>query len=213
MQYTFELKHGKKSIYIIFGDGKAIGTLSGKILRRFIDNDGVLAISEYNIDDFETEVLRYGRERLFRFLSYRDRSLKEARTFLKELPLSYEFSKQLIDFCLEKKFLNDKRFAEMFVISGRDSQLSRKELRYKLKEKGISPEYIDYALSEYYDASAESENLKEKADYAFRRYRTEDKRKHKQKCLEFLIRKGFSYHSAKQEIDKRFDFDEEYEFD
>ncbi len=213
MIYTFDLKQGKKSIYIISDGYSEIGLLSGKILSRFIDDTGALTITELNQSDFEDEILRYARERLFKFLTYRDRSVMEAKTFLKKLPLSKDYSKQLIDFCLEKKFLNDKRFAEIYVISGKDNGFSKKELMYKLKEKGVSPEFINYAFDEYFDDNAEYENLKEKADYAFRRYKCDDKIKHKQKCLEYLIRKGFSYHSAKKEIDKKFDYGEEYDFD
>jgi regulatory protein len=171
-----------------------------------------MEISEKDEDYLQDELLRYGRERLFKFLTYRDRSVKETRQFLRELPLAPEFVDELISFCLEKKFLNDTRFAEMFVMSAKDSRISKREVIFKLKEKGVKTADIEHAIDEFYHETDEKQNLQELADYAFRRYRTEDRHKHKSKCIEYLIRKGYDYYYVKNEIDKLFGVDnDEYE--
>jgi regulatory protein len=210
--YSFELKSGKKSIFIIRKNGSISGILPRAKLVLFLNFNGEMEISEKDEDYLQDELLRYGRERLFKFLTYRDRSVKETRQFLRELPLAPEFVDELISFCLEKKFLNDTRFAEMFVMSAKDSRISKREVIFKLKEKGVKTADIEHAIDEFYHETDEKQNLQELADYAFRRYRTEDRHKHKSKCIEYLIRKGYDYYYVKNEIDKLFGVDnDEYE--
>ncbi|MBN2828970.1 MAG: RecX family transcriptional regulator [Candidatus Cloacimonetes bacterium] len=213
MNYSFYLKPGKKSIFVIQRDGVSLGTLPRSKLILFLNTEDKLDISDNNEAYLREELLRYGRERLFKFLAYRDRSVKETKQFLKELPLSKEFVDELMGFCLDKGFLNDKRYAEMFVMSARDNRMSKREVRFKLREKGIGNSYVESAISEFYPETDEKQNLRELVDYAFRRYKCEDTRKHKSKCIEYLIRKGYEYYNVKAEIDKVFGSDDnDFEF-
>ncbi|MDP8232427.1 MAG: RecX family transcriptional regulator [Candidatus Zophobacter franzmannii] len=212
-EYSYQLKLNKKSLYVIQQDSKTLGVLPRAKLRMFLNFNDELDIDETNLLSFQEELIRYGRERLFKFLTYRERSLIEVRQFLKALPLASEYAKELVTFCLEKNFQNDKRFTEMFVMSAKDSRVSKREIRHKLKEKGISDQMIESAIGEFYPKLEERNNLKELADYAYRRYRCDDARKHRTKSMEYLIRKGYDYYDAKGEIDKLFTgSDDDFEF-
>ncbi len=96
---------------------------------------------------------------------------------------SFEFSEKIIEQLLNRKYLNDERFAEWYVENRFTKKgISNKRLKMELKKKGISDEIIEKVLGGRND---EEEILKM---IAKKRSKYDD-----EKLIQYLCRQGFDY--------------------
>jgi regulatory protein len=142
-----------------------------------------------------------------RYLSYRPRSIKEIRDYLKKKEVSDSASDSVITKLLEQKFLNDFDFAGSWVRTRvLLKPLSQRVLRLELQQKGIKKEIIDQVLSEQQEVSGSDFEMarlliqKKKSKYVGLS-RDEIYRK----LGGFLGRRGFSYDVIKRSIDEVFE--------
>ena len=138
------------------------------------------------------------------FLSFRPRSEKEIRDYLKK--------KQTDDLTLDKiiknlkinKFLNDEEFVKWWIeqrttIKPKASRV----IRIELQRKGISKELIEGLLEK--DKNGDFKKALVVAEKKFKRYsNTDDKRKTFERLGRFLSSKGFDYDTIKEVIDQLF---------
>jgi len=137
----------------------------------------------------------------FNLLSYRERTIKEMRDRLRKKDFSEEIINPLIDYLLEKDFLNEERFAEMWIRSRKNNHPRGRKLIYKeLKDKGLNRKIINEALNQYLSREKEVDMAVYLRDKWLRRRKDEDISSYKLK--NYLANKGFNYDIIYQITDK-----------
>jgi len=133
--------------------------------------------------------------RALRFIEYRPRSVKEVVVKLRQLKVEKESVAKVVNKLLSQKFLDDRKFAQLWVehrrgSSPRGSFLIGRELHVK----GIDQKIIDDVL----EIKPEDE-LELAIELAQKKMRTTED---PQKILAFLARRGFRYDISKGALEK-----------
>ena len=132
------------------------------------------------------------------FIAYRQRSISEVENKLL-LSFNENVVKNVICNLKEQGILNDLRFAKLWVTSRcLSNQKSTQYIKYELKQKGISDENIEVALSEV-DNDENAYNAGAKKIKALTNLPKEISEK---KLESFLRRKGFNLSTTKSTIKK-----------
>ncbi len=123
-----------------------------------------------------------------RFLSFRDRTEKEAREKLRKKGIDEDTTEQAISWLKREGLLNDDTFARQWV-EGRKEKYGRSRLYRELLEKGVDAETAGEAIAQL---SAEEE-LKVALRVGQRRLASlsEEDPRRKEKLASFLLRRGF----------------------
>jgi regulatory protein len=134
------------------------------------------------------------------FIGYRPRSSQEIRARLERDEWPEEVIERVIERLGRTGWLNDAQFAENWV-AGRSRSKPRgtRLLKQELRQKGIAKEEIEAALP---DEDAEIENAVAALQSKSRRFEGLEERERRQKAIEFLQRRGFSYGTAKAAFEK-----------
>ncbi len=141
------------------------------------------------------------RNKAFHLLSYRERTIKEMRDRLKKKDFSAEVIEKVITYLLEKDYLNEQRFAEMWIRSRINHHPRGRKLIYKeLKDKGVERKIINSALDEYLSREKELEMASYLMNKWLRRRKDEDSSSYKLK--NYLASKGFNYDMIYEITDK-----------
>lgn len=161
---------------------------------------------------FETEVGAL-MERMYRLFARRQRSEKEVREYLKKLAVSRKSKgqeepsavavEQIIERLKKKGLVNDRQFAESWVISRRRSK--RKglwALKAELYQKGVAKEIIEETVSSPSLAIREDDLAGEALEKKARVWKGLGLSEFKKKAVEFLVRRGFDYGVAKDAVVK-----------
>ncbi len=138
-----------------------------------------------------------------RYLSYRPRSKKEVLDYLKKKQkkapgLTDEIISQIMSKLVEYKFIDDAAFVQFWV--EQRTRYKNKPVRvieYELKQKGISKNLIEVSLSEN-KKEVDLESAKKLANKKMDFYRGLDPVKRREKVMNYLLRKGFSYDTIKK---------------
>ena len=113
---------------------------------------------------------------------------------------------QVIDDLEEKKFLDDKAFARLWIgdrISLRPS--GRSFIERELRAKGLKDDVIDAAFGEYEGAFDEYEIASPLARKKIAALKGADDERSKKKVFDFLSRRGFSYNTIWRIIKENYD--------
>ncbi len=147
------------------------------------------------MDDFEKSY-----NRALRFLSFRPRSEKEIKDYLKlktknlELKTQNEIVNSIIKRLKEHKFLDDEEFARWW-IEQRTKIKPRawKVIQYELKQKGIEEETIQSQFTIYNLQFTNEDMAKKLIQKKISRYKDLPKQEAYQKLGRFLASKGFDW--------------------
>ncbi len=153
------------------------------------------------MDQIDKEEFSKARNKAFKLLSYRERTIKEIEDRLRKKDFSEEVIKAVVDFLLENDYLNEERFAEMWIRSRKNHHPRGRKLIYKeLKNKGVNQRIINNALNQYLSSQEELEMAQYLMDKWLRRRTEEDSSSYKLK--NYLANKGFHYDLIYQVTDK-----------
>lgn len=132
--------------------------------------------------------------RALNWVTLRPRSEKELRMYMKRLirtkstessQISEEDALPVIDYCLQKKYVDDLRFADWWVARRATSKKSTSVIKSELYMRGIAREHIEVVLSE----SDDSEALKT----LMIKLRAKPKYQDRQRLFRYVLSKGYSY--------------------
>ena len=160
---------------------------------------------------FEGEVGKL-MERMYNLFSVRQRSEKEVRDYLKRLSFKRkikgdeEFSEvvieQLIEKLKQKELLNDAQFAQAWMESRRKSkEKGVNAIKSELYQKRIDREIIQEIL-ENTKPEDEEKLAKEALEKKAKAWKNLPELEFKKKALEFLVRRGFEYSTAKDVVNE-----------
>lgn len=154
------------------------------------------------IDDvLSTEEAQKAFDSAVVLLSFRSRSEKELRTRLAQK--GYE--ENWIDKAIEKLkyygYLSDESFARLFAKDRQNlKKLGSRGIKAELKQKGIDNDIINEVIGEI---CSDEKELEQAISLCEKKYRTLGKDpipKQKQKLMQFLVRKGYSFDIAGKAI-------------
>ncbi len=195
------------------------------------DNDEVLFLSvdifyksglkkndEISDDRFSSLIkenqLFHIKQRAFRYLGRRQHSTSELRIKLKQKRYETELINEVLDDLKKKNFLDDTKFAEMFVEEKMKLKLwGEQKLRSELVKRGIKSEIITDVLA---NKISEEEKLNNAMIIASKKYdtlknRNMDKDVIKRKLFTFLNSRGYNYDVIKEVYDELIIKDDNYD--
>jgi len=182
----------------VFLDGAFAFALSMEVATQANLQPGV-ALSDQNIAGLVAE----GKwQKLYdatlNFLSYRPRSEDEVRRYLSRRQTPPDLSARLIARLTESRLLDDEAFARYWVENREAfSPRSGRALRAELRSKGVDDSTIASAI-EGDDSDAAYRAAQKKA----RPLSTADRDTFRRKLLSFLMRRGFSYDTAREAVNR-----------
>ncbi|MDP4088340.1 MAG: recombination regulator RecX [Bacillota bacterium] len=155
-------------------------------MKEIIDNDNVIKAKNDTLKFIERS---YKTEK-----ELRDRLLKKGYD-LRTIDKAIDFAKQY-------DFLDDKRYAEMYM-KEKSRSVGRNKLRYDLIKKGVEDDIIE----EIQDTISEVSEIEGAEILAGKKYsvlskRERDNRKLYEKLLRFLVSRGYTWEVAKSAIKK-----------
>mgnify|MGYP006421081723 FL=1 len=189
-----------KTISIISCDNENWGILSDKILQTILANfhDEVsVEISEKLLSEIE----KTAWNKFLDFLSYRERSSGECKVFLStKLFLRKDIQSRFIKKVTFLKYLNDERFAEMFVEELLRKGKSKREISQKLFQKKIPENIINQILAEKFTLQKQAEIIQQNIEKAKQKYARFPEKTKREKIINYLYRRGFSYTEITEKI-------------
>ena len=137
-------------------------------------------------------------------LGKRDYSVGKIKLKLKEKDFSQEEIDHTISYLLDKKFIDDERFAKNFVRSQINIKpIGKYKLKMKLKEKLISDEIVNKVLADISDEDEKNfakELVRKKYQILNIKYKG-DKNKIRERLFQQLLNRGFDYEIVKAVLD------------
>lgn len=138
-------------------------------------------------------------EKAMQLLLYKDRTERELSERLKQTGFSEQAIRAAMEYVESFGYIDDLRYATNYVSFRRESK-SRREIIYKLREKGVADNTIEQALEEEYQGEGEAiRNLLKKR---LKGKKIEElERRERDKHIAYLCRKGYSYSEIQRALD------------
>ena len=168
------------------------------IVRFMLSRDKVISKEELTeIQDFAQ--FSYGKNLALYHLSFKARTEKEVREYLKKYDLDEKITSQVIANLKEDNWINDRQYAYAIINA---NQLSGDKgpyvLTQKLAQKGIAKSTIEDVLKDF----DHTEVVQRTAEKLLRKYEGKlPARALQDKIIQSLTNKGFSYPDAKSAFD------------
>ncbi len=206
-------RRGRYNIYL---DGKYSFPVSENVLADFgLRKDTKLSderireiVDEENFQKFYLKILD--------FLSYQSRSrneiVKRLKEYLRKSELDEEFSlgveERILDKLEEANLINDEEFVRTYInnISTSKNPPGPRKVREFLFKKGIDRDLIERHVSNY-PKERETEGAKKALERKLRNAKSRDLMdpKKKQRMIQYLLRKGYSYDVVRSVVDSNFE--------
>lgn len=187
-----------KKTYLIEFDDQIRGILSFRSLRTLhLSEQEGLEINHNLAEVIEQEITSSSWLKFLNWLAFQERSINQSRQYLLHLPLAADIVESLIDKARKYNYLNDERFARLLIESLIEKRKSLVEIKSKLYENQITTQLIDSLLHEIYDQESQNEVLENLVEQLYFRWKLPDQKKRERKVCEYLARRGFDYHEAK----------------
>jgi regulatory protein len=197
---ALEVQKRKKDRVNVFVDGEYAFSLSLMEAAR-LRKGQVLSEAEMTALRGEDAIIK-AVDSAAHFLGYRPRSTAEVRRNLVEK----EYPPEVIDAAIERitamGYLDDEAFARYWVQNrGEFKPRSHRALRQELRQKGLASAVIDTAL----DNLSEADLAYKAALSQTRRLKRLSRKEFHAKIASFLQRRGFSYSTAQEVIQRLYD--------
>lgn len=152
--------------------------------------------------------------KIFRYLSFRPRSEKEVRDFLKGKKVPEDISDKVLTYLFDHHYINDEEFTKWWIEQRTKFRAKGQRLIImELKQKGISQEIIDRVfdnqetlLRQGFGGQAgiksQAELAKTIVEKKLPKYKGLSKHEIYQKLGSALARRGFDWDTIKQSIDE-----------
>jgi len=129
----------------------------------------------------------------YAFLNRRERTVSEVRRHLEQKGTSGELIDASIQTLADQGYLDDSRFAQMFVTDKRElEQWGSERIRLRLQARGIDRDLVDAALLEPSDDDGAGTELDRALGVLRRRFPCAPRdRRERERALGVLIRKGY----------------------
>ncbi len=162
-------------------------------------------LSEKFLEDLIAyEELNHAKQSALRFLAIRNHSIFELKRKLRQKKFTPEAVDKTLDYLINHQLIDEEKFAKEFA----NELIKRKHygpsrIKIELRKRGISDPIIKALMTEMSD-DTESKNLEITAEKYLKRFSNELTQADKQKLINYLFQKGFSWEKIKIFVDKNF---------
>lgn len=133
-----------------------------------------------------------------KYISYKNRSLKEVYDYLVKNNYSDEEIKEAIEKLIEYKFIDDEKFSEIFVRNRQLKGRSKKMISYELRQKGINKETLENSLD---SAQNDLKTAKEYIEKRLHQMKNLDPEKRTQRIINRLKSRGYNWDIIKKVLE------------
>ena len=189
------------SVYL---DGDfAFGVHQDLVLRFELRKGRVLTLDEQIAIERADQVMK-ARAKAFDYLSYKPRTETEVRRRLGQKGFDDAVVDQVIDRLFELNYLDDAAYAVEYARGRFESGgYGPRRVRHDLRRRGVARRHIEDAVAEVFDRDEALDTAREQAHKRLRRLqREEDPRRRRKKLFDFLVRRGFTYETARRVVDE-----------
>jgi regulatory protein len=142
--------------------------------------------------DEREEDYRRAQTIVYRLLKFRMRSERELHEKLDQKKIPGAVIQQTIQHFKDLKLVDDRLFAQQWIVSRLKKPFGLNRIRLELKDKGIDPEITEEALKETTGNYNELEIVTALAKYRASKYKESDPEKIQQRVYAYLLRRGFN---------------------
>lgn len=143
--------------------------------------------------------IEVAHERALKFLSYRPRSVEEVRRKLRQTDIDETTIEAVIERLERSGLLDDEMFARFWVENREQfSPRGTRALRYELRQKGVPDEIIQETIADL----DEGDTAYHAALKRLGRYAQADEQTFRKRLGDYLIRRGFAYHTVRDVLDR-----------
>ena len=168
-----------------------MGTLPVKVLPLFVRPFQVQEIDREEAAELWALLKSHARSLLLDYLAKAEHSEHQSRELLKKRSFDKAIIDELIDYCKEKKFIDDARYSEIYIRSWLKRGIGLKLLRSKLREQRIAQSIWEPLLEEMYEPEAGFDTLKTQMQKYISRQKEMPYNKLKDKTFGYFVNKGF----------------------
>jgi len=154
------------------------------------------------MDDDDKKQAQAARNKVYRLLKFRPRSVAEVRAKLIEKKFAQNIVEETIDYFKEYGFLDDKSFARGWIRSRLNRPFGTKRIHYELIQKGVDRDIIKEELDEALCQYCENDIVFDLAKRRMEKYRHLEIQKAKQRLIGYLNRRGFNQQAIIKAIKK-----------
>ena len=189
----------KKRLYLMELDGQQTSYITEDTIVRFMLSKDKVVSKEELIEIQGFAQFSYGKNLALYHLSFKARTEKEVREYLKKYDLDEKITSQVIASLKDDNWINDRQYACSIINA---NQLSGDKgpyvLAQKLSQKGITKSTIEEVLKDF-DFSEVAQRVAEKL---LKKYNGKlPARALQDKIIQNLTNKGFSYPDTKSAFD------------
>ncbi|NQV19173.1 MAG: RecX family transcriptional regulator [Armatimonadetes bacterium] len=200
-----KIKNKSKTISFVFANDEIWGILPDKILHFFsLNSQTHIELDPKRWRELQHEIEKFVWDKLLNFLSYRERSVGECKNYLEQLPLETNLMEKLVQKAISFNYVNNSRFAELFVESLIGKNKNVLEIKNKLFEKQITEKIINETITKIYSKEKQDEILTTNVKKALLRYSKFSDEEKIEKTLNYLTRRGFSYWEVKEKLEEKY---------
>ncbi|MDP2938973.1 MAG: regulatory protein RecX [Candidatus Omnitrophota bacterium] len=138
----------------------------------------------------------------FQLLKFRNRSIQEIKDRLKRKSFPDDIILQTIVFLVRLRYLNDEEFALSFAQSRLAKPLGFRRIFFELEQKGVDREIIEQTLEKLKQGHSEEDIIEKLAKERFKKLKSIEKYKAKNRVYAFLVRRGFNPELVKGVMEK-----------
>src|SRR3990167_3844852 len=142
-------------------------------------------------------------QKIYRLFSFRDRSEKEIRDYLKVKSKNLKVKigeNEIIEKLKEQGLLDDEKFAKAWVESRR-RKFGLRRIKQELVQKGIDREIVESIMYQVLSIKSEEEVAKEALEKKARAWKSLEPLEFRKKAYGYLQRKGFEFEIVKKAVD------------
>ena len=198
-----KIKDKSKTISFVFANDEIWGILPKKILHFFsLNSQTQIELNNKKWRELQHEIEKFSWDKLLNFLSYQERSVGECKNYLEQLPVEKNLIEKLVQKAISFNYINDSRFAELFVENLIGKNKNVLEIKNKLFEKQIKEKIICETIEKVYSKKKQDEILTINVKKALLRYSKFPDEEKIEKTLTYLTRRGFSYWEVKEKVEE-----------
>lgn len=196
-------KNDKDRVSVYVDDAFAFGVHQDLVLEFDLRQGRTLSVEEQR-EIIAADEVEKAKAAAFNYLSYRDRTEQEVRRKLQEKAYREATIDQVVERLYALNYLDDADYAvryarERFERKGYGPRRIRRELR----RRGVGRHDIEDAAAEVFDPEKALDNARSHAQKRLSRLAKEsDPWKRRKKLSDYLLRRGFSYETARQVVDE-----------
>lgn len=188
---------------LVYVDDVCVGTLPVRVLPPYLIEGLELQAQPWQTEEVLGLIKAQARNTILDYLAKAEHSEWQSRELLRRHRYPDNLIDELIGYCKEHSFIDDARFAEIYIRSWLNRGAGKRLLISKLYEQRIAPAIWQPIFAEFYDRDHAQDSLCDQMRSYISRQKDLSLQKLKDKVFGHFIRKGFDMEQIAQAWTRR----------